>query len=243
MKYVYSLCALFFLFVCPVQSISADIVYLKNGRSIEGVIKSEDAEGLKLDIGLGTVGIGINEIDRIDRASSGADELRNKWDQEKQAREAKDAQEGTTQKSPQDPPSTGLKRPKEVDVTREGNHVFVEAVLNKQVKAQLLVDTGASIIVLSNEMAKKLDIDMSNIRKKDMIHLQMGDGRKVAARFVSLKTVSIEGVEAKGVDAAILPDSETEPDFKDGLLGMSFLKRFSFRMDLNDKKLILEPLK
>ena len=244
MRSLLVLCVLFLVFVCFVPGINADVVYLKNGRNIEGIVKSENSQGIKLDIGLGTVGIGMSEIDHIERAPSGvADQLRSKWDQEKQARKASEAQDKTKQENAQEGPVTGLKRPKEVDVTQVGNHIFVEAVLNKEVKAQLLVDTGASIMLLSNDMAKRLGIDMSNIRKRDLISLQMGDGRKVDARYVSLKTVSIEGVEASGVDAAILTDSEVQPNFKDGLLGMSFLKRFNFRIDSNDKKLILEPLK
>jgi clan AA aspartic protease (TIGR02281 family) len=245
MRYVFSGWITFFMFLfCFIASTDADVVYLKNGRSMEGIVKSKDEEGIKLEMNLGTVGIRFTEIDRIEYSSSEQYwQLRSKWEQEKQARQAVEEQEKADQENTQKTTVTGLTRPKEVDVSQEGNHIFVEAVLNKEVKAQLCVDTGASIVILSNGMAKKLGIDMSNLKKTDIIPLQMGDGRKVEARYVSLKTVSIEGVEAKGVDAAILPDSKDQTNFQDGLLGMSFLRRFNFRIDSNNKKLVLEPLK
>ncbi len=230
---------------CFVTAANADTIYLKNGRNIVGIIKSKDDEGVKVDIGTGTVGIRTDEIDRIEYSSSEQYwQLRRKYDEDKEARESqKKAQEAAQEKAREAAPEQLLTRPKEVDIIKVGNHIFVEAVLNKEVRAQLLVDTGASIIVLSSEMAGKLGVDMSSVRKKDLIPLQMGDGRQVDARYVRLKSVSVEGVEAKNVDAAILPEGAVKPNFKDGLLGMSFLKRVNFSIDSNNKKLVLEPLK
>lgn len=48
----------------------ADIVYLKNGRSVKGLIKKETEESLELDVGIGTVKFRREEIESIHRSNS-----------------------------------------------------------------------------------------------------------------------------------------------------------------------------
>jgi predicted aspartyl protease len=52
--------------------------------------------------------------------------------------------------------------------------------------------------------------------------------------------VKVENVEAEDVPAAVLTEAITRPGYEDGLLGMSFLNRFTFKVDYNSGKLILE---
>ncbi|HVE11954.1 MAG TPA: hypothetical protein VNI01_01050, partial [Elusimicrobiota bacterium] len=50
-------------------SASADTVHLKNGRTMEGMVQSEDKKELVLDIGYGTVTLQRADVARIERAA------------------------------------------------------------------------------------------------------------------------------------------------------------------------------
>jgi len=54
--------------------------------------------------------------------------------------------------------------------------------------------------------------------------------------------MEVQGVVARKVDCAVLLDDTGDLGFGDGLLGMSFLKRFNFTVDQKQKKLTLEKL-
>ncbi len=130
--------------------------------------------------------------------------------------------------------------PAELDVDfQKHNQIFVNSTLNGKVKCTLLLDTGASIVLLSKKLGERLGVKMDNPRY--FIEAQVADGRKVRAYYVKLDSLKVQELEATGVDAAILVDEAPgELNFKDGLLGMSFLGRYSTRIDYAKKKLIIE---
>ncbi len=94
-------------------------------------------------------------------------------------------------------------------------------------------------MVLTHAMAQKIDLDIDERIGKD-IEMVLADGRKAKAKYMLLDTVSAQGVEAKNVAAAVLPSDVADAKFKDGLLGMSFLKNFVFKVDQKNNKLVLE---
>jgi clan AA aspartic protease (TIGR02281 family) len=102
------------------------------------------------------------------------------------------------------------------------------------------LDTGASLVMLSKDVAKKIGINLDKV-KPDM-KVIMADGRQANAKQIILDSIRVENVEAEKVEAAVLLDQTGELGFGDGLLGMSFLKKFNFKIDQKDKKLILEKL-
>jgi clan AA aspartic protease (TIGR02281 family) len=106
---------------------------------------------------------------------------------------------------------------------------------------QLLLDTGASVIVLSYNIGKRLGID--SYAGGNIVQLQMGDGRIINAKYILLESVNVQGVEADNVGAAVLLEDTPDMAFKDGVLGMSFLNRFNFKIDQSKKQLILEKLR
>ncbi|TAM34814.1 hypothetical protein EPN54_06375, partial [bacterium] len=68
---------------------AADTLYLKNGRSIEGVIGKEDADDVVLDLGFGAMKFSKDEIQRIERSSpQGVKLIRQKWEEKRVADEA-----------------------------------------------------------------------------------------------------------------------------------------------------------
>lgn len=119
--------------------------------------------------------------------------------------------------------------------------VTVTTLLNNKVKANLVLDTGASLILLSRKIAKGLGVDAVG-KNTIPIELIMADGRREKGQMVILESVKVQGAEANNVEAAILPDRESIMMDGDGLLGMSFLKKFSFKIDHKNGKLILEKL-
>ena len=46
----------------------ADIIYLKNGRTMEGIIKEESKEKIILDVGFGSISIRKKDIDKVGRS-------------------------------------------------------------------------------------------------------------------------------------------------------------------------------
>ncbi|MFA5200224.1 MAG: TIGR02281 family clan AA aspartic protease [Candidatus Omnitrophota bacterium] len=210
----------------------ADTIYLKNGRAIEGIISKETESGISLDIGSGVLKFYKDQIENIERSSSeGARLIRQKWSNRQAADQARALE--ILEKADHEP--------KLVAINEQSGHLIVETLLNKKVKVKLMLDTGASLIVLSNRAASGLRIPVSN-DPRDYLFLAMADGRKVGARRVILDSVNVQGSELRRVEAAVLLKEESNLLSADGLLGMSFLKKFSFKIDRKNNKLVLEKI-
>lgn len=126
-----------------------------------------------------------------------------------------------------------------IDYNSSGSGIVVEAVLNKAVKAKLIVDTGATMVMITRPVADKLGLRFD--AKGAGIPATLADGSRVSAYPVTLESVKVGGVELKAVPAAIL---ESKKDgFADGLLGMSFLENFVVRIDAKNNQLLLEELR
>ena len=212
--------------------LSADTIYLKNGRSMKGFIKREDDGNIELDVGFGTVKFSQDEIKEIYRSTpEEAENIYKSWENGKRRDEKKKIEKEREKE----------REPKAVKVSQEmRGHIIVEAVLNKNVPVSLVLDTGATLVLLSKEIGDKLKIKVN--RRSQMVEMQLADGRKTKAAFVVLESITVQGVEAKNIEAAVLLENINGTGFMDGLLGMSFLKNFNFKVDQRNKKLILEKL-
>ncbi len=229
----------FFLVSFLVVVAGADVIYLKNGRSIEGLIEKEKDDEVVLNVGFGTVKFHRDVIENIERSSpEGVKLLRKNWhiqrkSEEKRWQEIEREREKVRKRKEFEP--------KDVPFSQDLGHIIVEVLLNKKVKASLLLDTGASTILLSNEIARRLKIKTDST-EKDNVMVQLANGEKIEAKYVVLDSVEIEDVEAKNVGAVILSE-DVEIQAHDGLLGMSFLNNFNFEIDTVNKKLILRKKK
>jgi len=121
---------------------------------------------------------------------------------------------------------------------RRGGHLVVKAVLNGRVAASLLVDTCASMTVISPKVAERLELGRNSVL--GMARISMADGRSVQAPLVRLDSVSVGGMRVERSPAAILPAVTSGVD---GLLGMSFLGNFVVQVGGKDDRLILRRLK
>jgi aspartyl protease family protein len=117
--------------------------------------------------------------------------------------------------------------------------IIVSATVNNAGIVTLVVDTGASLVILSKDAARRLGIDSDAI--KESIELVMADGRRSRAKYIVLDTIAVDDAQAPRVEAAIVNDPPQKN--VDGLLGMSYLRRFSFRIDQEKKKLYLSAFR
>ena len=221
----------------------ADTIFLKNGNSLEGFIKSEDAERVELDLGFGSITFYKNTVKRIYRSDNSESALiYKKWEEkrkeiEEQRKEAETASSGVLVKSERKISVSS----RQITLQREGGQIIVDTLLGGRVWAKLYLDTGASLVVLTDKIARELRLNPEKI--KEDIQLQAADGRMVKAKYVLLKSVSVQGVKIDNVEAAILPEEVKDPKLKDGLLGMSFLRNFNVQIDQEKNRLVLEKIK
>jgi len=218
-------------FLLYVSACRADTVYLKNGRSLEGFVKSQDENSLEIEVKGGTVKFNNSQIKGIDKSAPEEENaIRERWEKENTEARARMLRQQIEEQS----------RPRGVELAVSGHNIVVDVLLNKKVEARFVLDTGASYTIITKDIAKKLGFKVDGV-KSDM-SLQVADGRKIEAKHVVLESVRVEKSEAKNVDASVMLDDKIKMDFGDGLLGMSFLKQFNFKIDLKNKKLILEKL-
>lgn len=123
----------------------------------------------------------------------------------------------------------------EIPLIPSGNNFLVDVVLNGTVTASLVLDTGASLVDISKEVAEKLGLYAANISAKRTFNTANG---AVQHPIVAMQTVKIGNAQSFLVEASI-NDSFSGID---GLLGMSFLGDYRFEIDRSNKVLILKPL-
>jgi len=115
-----------------------------------------------------------------------------------------------------------------------GDAFTILACLNRRYKANLLLDSGASSVQISPALARRMGVDpLEGMRVKRTL----ADGAVTYARQVVLKEVNVGGAQVKNVPALVLEDDA--PRASDGLLGMSFLNHFDFKIDTEQKLLAL----
>lgn len=218
------------------SEVYSDVVYLKNGRHIEGLIKKEDKDNVVLDVGFGAVKFRRAEVESIYRSDKKETrDIQKEWKEQKKLEKKRWAER---EKELEEENRRMEFEPKKIPFSGAEESIVVNALLNKKVKASFLLDTGATAILLSDRIAKRLRINFKE-SEKDKVKVRTADGRLLDAKFVVLDTVSVEGLEAKDVEAVVLLE-DSEMSIGDGLLGMSFLKRFNFQIDTANKKLILK---
>jgi clan AA aspartic protease (TIGR02281 family) len=208
----------------------ADTVYLKNGRSLEGIVKNIDAGVVELEISIGTVKFDKSEIEKIDMSTDQSrDVLRQEWEQEKQATDERREKIKEEEE----------KKPKSVEFDKNKQSIIVDCLMDNKVSAKLVLDTGATTVVLRNRVAQQL-LGINAGRLIPDMKVRLADGRIADAKFLIIGSIKVQDVEAKNVEACVLTYDVGGTDMQDGLLGMSFLKRFKFTIDQKKKKLIFE---
>lgn len=116
----------------------------------------------------------------------------------------------------------------------EAGLVTVRATLNGVADFVLVVDTGAARTILSRKAATRLDLDLlSPLREERLVGV--GQSPPVPVIWLDRIQVGIEMVEGLEVSIFDLPPAIQA----DGLLGLSFLRRFRITFDFDAGMLIL----
>ena len=102
-----------------------------------------------------------------------------------------------------------------------GGHFITGGAINGQA-VQFMVDTGATMVAMSQRDAQRLGLDLRSAR----ISMAQTANGPVPVQQVSLTRVRVAGVEISNVDAIVLPAAMPHV-----LLGNSFLTRFQMRRD------------
>lgn len=113
-----------------------------------------------------------------------------------------------------------------------GNHVLVPVTLHQgstSAQALLLLDTGCTTTTISEELARRLNLDGSAFRPGKSV---LADGRSVAMMIGRVDQLAVGGKVLTGAEVSILPRSGATP--YDGLLGMNFLRQFRYQIDYDN---------
>lgn len=121
-----------------------------------------------------------------------------------------------------------------VPLRRSRGNWVAEVRLNDARPARFVVDTGASICVISPELAADLGVRPRS--RAEMVPMQVVGGVTAGAP-VTLGSIRVGDAEVENVAAVI---HSIGPDI-DGLLGNSFLGRFTVTLDPAKGVLILRP--
>ena len=214
---------------------------LKNSGRIMGTIKQETDGAIVLDMGFGTMTISKDDIEKVEvldgeivrdqfhkRSKKSKDEQERAW-RERMERNRQIKEENVARKR------RATKHKIKFD---NETRILVDVTIDGNVETQLILDTGAALVVISPETAKKAGYLFRGASVRDSIDLMMADGSRTKGTPVTLGSVEVAGVKAEKVGAVIAERGEAAY----GLLGMSFLKNFNVRIDSENKELILKEL-
>jgi predicted aspartyl protease len=116
----------------------------------------------------------------------------------------------------------------ETPVIIRGNQVLVPVTLgygSKKTEALLLMDTGASIITLFQEIFEQLAI-----RQTQKATFTLAGGQKIESVVARLSYAKVGPVVKKDIHAGFIEYQGSENKFQ-GLLGMNFLKGTEYQID------------
>jgi clan AA aspartic protease (TIGR02281 family) len=121
-----------------------------------------------------------------------------------------------------------------IKATRIGNSWYVDVVVNDGRTARFLIDTGAFACLISPRLAEALGINPGpGARAVPMI----GIGGRTSGTMVTLQSVRVGDVEATDV-VAVIHDPMGPGE---GILGNTFLSRFTMTLDPARGLLTLQP--
>jgi aspartyl protease family protein len=98
-------------------------------------------------------------------------------------------------------------------------HFLVEPIVNG-VRLRMLVDTGASLVAISREDARRIGINPVSADFRATVSTANGS---VLVAPILLKEIKVGELSVRDVPAAVFPDNRLQV----GLLGMSFLSKLS----------------
>ncbi|MFH1877468.1 MAG: retropepsin-like aspartic protease [Candidatus Omnitrophota bacterium] len=223
-------------------------VVLKTQGQIEGFLIEETADKIILDVGFGTVALYKGEIEKIEAPEGEGKNLllrqvmsrkeevrRNRGEQKENEREVQKRIQDNLKEKEADLSRHTAEKEHKIKIPEKAK-ITVDAVVNGSVKIPLVVDTGATVVLISIEDAVRLY--GWQVKAAEKVSVTLADGTERKGIPLVLGSVRVGRAEAKDVRAVTM-DLNGQP----GLLGMSFLDRFSMKVDPARGELILKEKK
>lgn len=136
--------------------------------------------------------------------------------------------------SPDTAPQGSVSEVAGIPLSRSGHHFIVDANPSGNRDIRLLIDTGASLTMLSPEVFQQPGIEYENTGRAGVFNTANGP---VRAPVYILDSLTIGGWQVNRLKVGVLAMPGHEGI--DGLLGMNFLKHFQFFIDQNEDQLRL----
>lgn len=124
-----------------------------------------------------------------------------------------------------------------VTMRRDHGVFWLDVTFNGKVTEPMVFDTGASLVVLSSELASKIGLKPSS--SDPTIQCHIADGSVVEAKKMSIPSVRVGKFTIKDVECAVMPPSKMELS---PLLGGTFNKYFDYKVIPESGKLILSKV-
>ncbi len=124
----------------------------------------------------------------------------------------------------------------EINLFRRHEVWLAEVVLNERVKRHLVVDSGSSFMLISQQTAKELGVTVDE--STPFIPGNTVSG-VILTPLVTLKSVRVGNATVDNVETVVY----SMPSGQDGLLGNSFLNKFRVVLDGMNSKMVLHSMK
>ena len=120
----------------------------------------------------------------------------------------------------------------ETPITILRDHVIVPTTLthkNTTIEANLLLDTGSTNIALHKKVARMLSLENPGKGR-----IQVAGGKVIEADVVKFDSVTVGPKTQRNLYAGIIEHKGKKVPY-DGLLGMNFLKNYTYTIDFDNK--------
>ncbi len=117
--------------------------------------------------------------------------------------------------------------------------LVVPARINGATDSWLLVDTGASLTVLSTKLASQLELPINVNTRRSIVRL--AGGHEMAVPRVRLASVKLGAVAVENLYVGVFDVFPSAPQIN-GVLGMDFLRHFNVSIEHGRRRLVLTPL-
>jgi clan AA aspartic protease (TIGR02281 family) len=122
-----------------------------------------------------------------------------------------------------------------IQLSRHGNNLLTQVLFNNSATGRLLLDTGASLTVITPALLQQLGLDYNRPQRTAWFNTANG---VVEAPIFTIDRVSIGSQTVDRLEVAVM---DLNNQGIGGLLGMNFLQHFRFSIDHQSNVLYLSP--